>query len=415
MARRQQPKRLSPLRHLVVASALPLLLLVGCEKAQPPETPVTPEAPEAPRPTALLEPVGFDALPGWEADAVAEALPALRRSCRRVLSSADDRAIGPEAVGGRVADWRPICTELERLAVGDDISARLFFETWFTPFLVSDNGETEGLFTGYYEAELRGDTTPNGRYRFPLYTRPDDLVSVNLGDFRADLEGERIVGRVDKSRLVPYFSRAEIESGALSGQKLELLWADDPVDVFFLHVQGSGRVRLPDGRVKRVGFAASNGLPFYAIGRAMIREKILDGGDVSMQSIRDWLRANPQKAQSMMHRNGRFIFFREIRGEGPIGAQGVPLTAGRSLAVDPAHLPLGAPVFLDTTWPASDRSLQRLLVAQDTGSAIKGPVRGDFYWGSGEPALAEAGRMKQKGRYFLFLPNTVAERRAAGS
>ena len=412
MARRQQPKRLFPYRHLVLAGALPLLLLAACEKAPPPEAPAPPEAP---KPTALLEPVGFEALPGWEADAVAEALPALRRSCRRILSSAENKAVGPDALGGRVADWRPVCADLERLAVTDDISARLFFETWFTPFLVSDDGDAEGLFTGYYEAELRGDTKPNGRYRFPLYTRPTDLVSVNLGDFRADLEGERIVGRVDKSRLVPYFSRAEIEKGALSGQKLELLWADDLVDVFFLHVQGSGRVRLPDGRTKRVGFAASNGLPFYAIGRAMIQEKVLDRGDVSMQAIRDWLRDNPDEAQSLMHRNGRFIFFREIKGEGPIGAQGVPLTAGRSLAVDPSHLPLGAPIFLDTTWPASDRPLQRLLVAQDTGSAIKGPVRGDFFWGSGEPALAEAGRMKQKGRYFLFLPKSVAARRAEAS
>ncbi len=411
MARRQRPQRLSPSRHLILAGALPLLLIAACEKAPPPEAP----APSEPsKPAALLEPVGFEALPGWEVDAVAEALPALRRSCRRVLSSPDDKAIGPAALGGRVADWRPICEDLERLAVTDDISARLFFESWFTPFLVSDQGETEGLFTGYYEAELRGDTRPNGRYRFPVYTRPADLISVNLGDFRADLEGERIVGRVDKSRLVPYFSRAEIENGALSGQKLELLWADDLVDVFFLHVQGSGRVRLPDGRVKRVGFAASNGLPFYAIGRAMIREKLLDG-DVSMQSIRTWLRDNPDKAETLMHRNGRFIFFREIEGEGPIGAQGVPLTAGRSLAVDPSHLPLGAPVFLDTTWPASDRPLQRLLVAQDTGSAIKGVVRGDFFWGSGEPALAEAGRMKQKGRYFLLLPKSVADRRAAAS
>ena len=412
MARRQQPKRLLPLRHLVLAGALPLLIATACEKAPPPEAPIPPE----PRkPTALLEPSGFEDLPGWEADSVAEALPALRRSCRRILPRADDKTIGPNALGGRVADWRPICEDLERLAVTDDISARLFFETWFTPFLVSDDGDSEGLFTGYYEAELRGDTKPNGRYRFPLYTRPADLVSVDLGDFRADLEGERIVGRVDKSRLVPYFSRAEIERGALSGQKLELIWADDPVDVFFLHVQGSGQVRLPDGRVKRVGFAASNGLPFYAIGRAMIQEKVLDGGDVSMQSIRDWLRRNPAKAESLMHRNGRFIFFREIEGEGPIGAQGVPLTAGRSLAVDPSHLPLGAPIFLDTTWPASDRPLQRLLVAQDTGSAIKGVVRGDFFWGSGEPALAEAGRMKQTGRYFILLPKTVAARRATAS
>ena len=207
----------------------------------------------------------------------------------------------------------------------------------------------------------------------------------------------------------------EIDAGALAGRGLELLWAADPVDAFFLHVQGSGRVIFPDGRVQRVGFAGSNGHSFYAIGRALIEEGIVSREESSMQKIRDWLRANPDKAREVMQRNARYIFFRTIDGDGPIGAQGVPLTPGRSLAVDSSLLPLGVPLWLDTTWPATDKPLRRLMVAQDVGSAIKGAVRGDFFWGSGEPALEQAGRMKQTGRYYLLLPKPVAERRETAS
>jgi membrane-bound lytic murein transglycosylase A len=238
---------------------------------------------------------------------------------------------------------------------------------------------------------------------------------VNLGRFRADLQGERIVGRVAEGELVPYYSRAEIDGGALDGRNLELLWATDPVDVFFLHVQGSGRVRLPDGAARRIGFAATNGLDFYAIGRALLDEGQISREQASMQAIRDWLRAHPDRAAEVMQRNARYVFFRWIEGDGPIGSQGVALTPGRSLAVDPAFLPLGVPVFLDTTWPGSDRPLRRLMVAQDTGGAIKGPIRGDVFWGAGEAALAQAGRMKQDGRLYLLLPKAVAARRSAGS
>ena len=214
---------------------------------------------------------------------------------------------------------------------------------------------------------------------------------------------------------MPYYTRAQIAEGALAERDLELIWSDDPVDVFFLHVQGSGVVELPDGGTQRVGYAANNGHDFTAIGRELIRSGALDGQSMSMQAIRDWLRAHPERADDLMRRNARYIFFREIHGPGPIGAQGVALTAGRSLAVDPSFLPLGAPLYLSTTYPATDEPLNRLMVAQDTGGAIKGPVRGDFFWGSGESALAQAGRMKQEGRYWLLLPKPVAERRGTTS
>jgi membrane-bound lytic murein transglycosylase A len=298
---------------------------------------------------------------------------------------------------------------------GDDGALRAALTAHFVAFQVTDGAEASGLFTGYYEAELKGSLTPAQGYDWPLYRRPDDLVSVDLKRFDADLSGRRILGRTENGKLVPYHSRAQIDAGALAGRDLELLWVDDPVDAFFLHVQGSGRVTLPDGSARRVGFAGSNGLPFYAIGRALIDEGKVSRDKVSMQAIRDWLRANPEQAKEVMERNERYIFFRLIEGEGPVGAQGVALTAGRSLAVDSKHLPLGAPLWLDTTWPASDRPLRRLVVAQDTGSAIKGVLRGDLFWGFGEAALEQAGRMKQTGTYYLLLPKSVAQRRRTAS
>ncbi|MEO3427830.1 MltA domain-containing protein [Pelagibius sp. CAU 1746] len=399
-------------------------LLAACEREAPPEKPAEPpkaevELPPA-EPTLLLEPVGFAALPGWEADEVAAALPALTRSCGRLLAQPDGRAVGPDALAGTVADWRGPCAALRQIPAGDDpkvldAALRQILERHFQPFAVSNAGKREGLFTGYYEAELKAAAGPDAPGATPLYRVPDDLVTVDLALFRADLRGERLVGRVRDGRLVPYMTRKEIDAGALAGRGLELVWAADPVDAFFLHVQGSGRVVFPDGRVTRVGFAGSNGHAFYAIGRALIDEGAIDRKSASMQKIRDWLRANPEKAKEVMQRNARYIFFREITGEGPIGAQGVPLTPGRSLAVDSSLLPLGVPLYLDTTWPASDRPLRRLMVAQDVGSAIKGAVRGDFFWGSGEPALEQAGRMKQRGTYYLFLPKAVAERRKTAS
>ncbi len=369
----------------------------------------------------LLEPVGYDQLPGWQEDPTAEALPALHRSCKRLLRRPDDRNVGRQGIGGRVADWRAPCDSLTALGSGesDDAGVRAEIEKLFVPFKVTFGAQDQGLFTGYYEAELKGALFPGSGYDTPLYKRPTDLVTVDLRQFDEEMTGRRIAGRVVDGKLVPYHDRTDIDNGVIDGANLELLWAEDPIDVFFLHIQGSGKVQLPDGSSMRVGFAASNGRPFVAIGRLLLDEGYISRDKASMQSIRDWLRANPDKASELMQRNPRYIFFRKIEGDGPIGAQGVALTPRRSLAVDPAFIPLGAPIYLDTTWPGSSsenpRPLRRLMVAQDTGSAIKGVIRGDFFWGAGDPALAEAGRMKQRGSYYLLLPKVVAERRAAGS
>jgi membrane-bound lytic murein transglycosylase A len=392
-----------------VALVFCALTLAACGEA-PKDTP---EAEAEAQQRLLLARVGFGDLPGWQDDDVAEALPALKRSCTRLLRRSDDAPVGPDGRAGTVADWRAPCDALGSVPAGDSQALRTALQTHFVPFAAERPDGPQGLFTGYYEASLQASRERRGPYQHPIYAKPDDLITADVAKFRADTKPTRIVGRVADQRLVPYYTRAEIWDGAFRRRNdLPLFYADDPVDVFFLHVQGSGVVHLPDGTTQRVGYAANNGHDFFAIGRALIRSGEMDGQDMSMQGIRDWLRAHPEKADQLMRQNPRFIFFRKIDGPGPIGAQGVPLTAGRSLAVDPAFLPLGAPLFLDTTDPVTKQPLQRLMVAQDTGSAIKGPVRGDVFWGSGEPALAKAGRMKQRGRYYLLLPNSVAARRA---
>jgi len=360
--------------------------LAGCAGGEP----APPSAPAGPA-GLTLTPVAFDQLPGWRLDRHAEALPAIRRSCQRILGLPADRPVGgQDNIGGLAADWRAACAAVERVPPGNDAAVRYVIESWFVPHRAAAGDADTGLFTGYYEAELRGSRTRGGRFQAPIHAPPPDLDAV-----KAESGGR-------------YLTRAQIAGGALADRGLELMWADDPVDVFFLHIQGSGRVIMDDGRVVRVGYAGDNGHPYVSLGRALVDHGFLTMDQVSMQSIRAWIAANPAQAGHMMGQNPRYIFFRVRDGrpdEGPIGAQGVALTPLRSLAVDPAFVPLGAPVWVDTVEPlAPDTPLRRLYVAQDTGSAIKGPIRGDLFFGFGEPAARQAGVMKARGRYFVLLP-----------
>ena len=387
-----------------------LAVLAACAPAAKPPVslPAVPSpAPVAP-PALTLSPVAFAHLPGWREDAHGEALAALKLSCARLASRPPGGPLNGAGTGGTAADWRLPCTAARGIGAEAHAVARHFFETWFMPYLVLGYGDPEGLFTGYYEAELRGSRRRHGPYQMPIYGRPGDLVSVNLGRFRSDWEGRHIAGRVAGGQLVPLESRAEIENGALAGQGLEILWVDDSIDAFFLHIQGSGRVVMEDGSVVRLGFAGRNGHPYRAIGRDLVERGAIPKDRISMQSIRVWLKAHPRQGAQLMASNPSFIFFRVVAGDGPkgpTGTQGVALTPGRSLAVDRRFVPLGVPVWLDTTDPLDpSRPLRRLVVAQDTGGAITGPVRGDLFWGFGAAAAERAGPMKQKGRYYLLLP-----------
>jgi membrane-bound lytic murein transglycosylase A len=370
-------------------------------------------APKAPPPDRLtLAATDFDHLPGWRADTVGAALAALRKSCEIFAKQAEDAPIGPGGLAGTAGDWRGPCTASSSDDPADDAAARRFFESAFRPFKLANNEEATGLFTGYYEAELRGSRRREGAFATPLLKRPPDLVMVELGLFRPAWRGERIAGRVEAGQLKPYASRAEIERGALAERNLELFWVDDPVDAFFLQIQGSGRVRLPDGSTARVGYDGQNGQAYVPIGRLLADRGELPREAVSMQTIRGWLASHPDKAAALMNENPSYVFFREMSGDGPLGAQGVVLTAGRSLAIDRAFLPLGVPLWLDLEDSAEGNGrLRRLVVAQDTGGAIRGPVRGDVFWGFGAQAAERAGMMKDRGTYYLLLPRDVAARR----
>lgn len=383
----------------------------GEEVAPPPSPP--------PPPRLDLAPARFDQLGGWDEDDPTGALAAFRRSCSAWRPQPADRPLDSDAPwAGTVGDWRSVCAAAARVAPGAG-AARAFFTERFAPVAATNRGDAVGLFTGYYEPTLHGSRRRHGAYTVPLYTRPPELVEVDLGEFREELKGQRIAGRVVRDRLLPFADRAAIDTGALGGRGLELLWVDDAVDAFFLHIQGSGVVVMDDGSEMRVGYAAQNGHPYVAIGRVLVDRGAMALDEVSMQSLRAWLDAHPEEAAEVMADNPSYVFFRRLDTAGPLGAQGVVLTPGRSLAVDRSFHPLGVPVWLDATAPAAapgeaDRPLRRLLVAQDTGGAIRGPVRGDVFWGPGDEAAEIAGKMKHEGLMWLLLPRELAAQITAG-
>lgn len=384
------------------------LALVACAAEPPPPAP-----PEAKKPQFDLRPATFDQLSGWRDDDPREALAAFRRSCGPLRRQDGTRPMGAQPLFGHAGDWQSVCAAADGADASSASGARVFFESHFQPYLVLDGEDPEGLFTGYYEPLLYGSRRFGGRYQVPIYRPPDDLLRIDLGRFNPQLNGYAIHGRLAGGQFVPYYSRADVDAGALRGRGLELLWVDDPIDRFFLQIQGSGQVRLDDGELIRIGYAGQNGHPYRAIGRDLVEIGALDREQVSLQSIRAWLRANPAAAADIMARNRSFIFFEErpelSPDEGPLGAQNVPLTPGRSLAVDARFIPFGVPVWLDTTapWPEGLGPLHRLMVTQDTGGAIKGVVRGDVFWGAGERAEAIAGYMKSQGRYAVLLPKAL--------
>jgi len=362
---------------------------------------------------SVLAPASFDDLPGWREDALDGAMGALRASCR---------ALRFQNV------WREACAAADPIGPENAEALRHYLEANFVPHRVANpDGATQGLVTGYYEPLLRGSRERRGPYRFPLYAPPDDLLVIDLAAINPDLKNMRLRGRLDGRRVVPYFSRAQIESGVAPVAGKEIAWVDDAIEAFFLQIQGSGRIQLESGEFLRIGYADQNGHPYRSVGRYLIERDELKPNEASMDGIKAWARANPSRVDEMLNANPSYVFFREaparagehdpaiegsgsttdgpgVTASGPVGALGVPLTPRRSIAVDPRHIPLGAPVFLSTTWPNSDASLARLMFAQDTGGAIRGPVRADFFWGFGAEAGALAGKMRQPGMMWVLLP-----------
>ena len=341
-------------------------------------------------PKLTLAAASYDQFVGWRDDQIARAVPALLHSCAALMAKSEDAALDARTKSvdfGNAADWREPCAAAAKLPAGDDGAARHFFETQMTPLLAGNNGEPEGLFTGYFEIIVHGSRQRGGAYQTPLYRRPP--------------EPQRTA-----------YSRAEIDRGALAGLNLELVWLDDPADAFFLEIQGSGLVRLREGGTIRLGFDGQNGKPYVPVGRILADRGDIPREQVTMAAIRSWMAAYPKAGLALREENPSYVFFREIPGDGPLGAERVVLSPGRSLAVDRKFLPLGVPLWLEAQPRYTGETIRRLVVAQDAGGAIKGPVRGDLFWGHGKIAADGAGAMNARGRYYVLLPKAVAARLA---
>ena len=393
-----------------------LILLASCAQAPQPAPvaaacpaapvaqacPACPACPPAkpPAETARYVEAPFEALPGWSSASLGESLRAFLARCPRPNSLA--RA----------------CELARAVPAGDAAAARTFFEEVFQPYaLVSSDGPDTGLVTGYYEPVIEGSHERSAAFPHPIFGVPDDLIVVDLAAVNPDVRNMRLRGRLEGRRLVPYYSRAEIESRNGAFPAPAIAFTNDPVELFFLQIQGSGQVRFENGERIRIAYADQNGHPFRSLGRYLVARGELPLEQASMQGIKAWALANPGKLQEALNQNPSYVFFRELPApasplQGPPGALGIPLTPEYSIAVDRRFVPLGAPVYLATTYPLSDAPLQRLVAAQDTGGAIRGPVRADFFWGTGADAGAQAGRMRQPGKMWLLWPRGEALPRA---
>jgi len=401
-------------RSLSVSIGIVALALTACTTLQPvaPDpvrppvkmpppvipAPLPEPVPAVPPAAPLMTPVPFASLPGWQQDDLRQAWPAFMASCSVLV---------------RKDTWKPACTAARSVAANDHSAVRRYFESWFVPNQVrAADGADTGLITGYYEASLRGARKRGGAFQTPLYAVPDDLLTVDLSSVYPDLKNKRVRGKLVGKKVVPYSARAEMGDANLAGK--ELLYVDDAVEAFFLEVQGSGRVQLADGgETVRLSYADQNGHPYKAIGRWLVDQGELTQEQATAQGIKAWIGANPTRRQELFNVNPSYVFFREERipdpGVGPKGALGVPLTPARSVAIDPTLLPLGAPVYLATTESASEVPMQRLMMGQDTGGAIRGAVRADFFYGFGDDAMEKAGRMKQRGQLWVLMPKPAAQ------
>jgi len=400
-------------RSLPVCAVAVALALAGCATPPPPakpaqpapvtpavpatptQPPVQPTVPAEPAPPAKAEfvPARFADLPGWDRDDLRAAWPAFMLSCSKLASG---------------ADWKEPCAIAKTVDASSQAAIRLFFESFFDPHqVIAPDGSNSGLITGYYEPLLRGARKKGGPYQTPLYKVPDDMVIIDLGSVYPELANKRVRGRLKGKRVVPYPAREEIARSGLPGN--ELLWVDDAVEAFFLEVQGSGRVQLPDGDTVRVAYADQNGRPYQSIGKWLVQKGELTTEQATAQGIKAWIDGHPTRQQELFNVNPSYVFFKEEKlpdpKVGPKGTLNVPLTPQRSVAIDRSQLPLGAPVYLNTTLPGDEElPLQRLMMAQDTGGAIKGAIRLDLFFGFGSEAADFAGRMKQRGNIWVLLP-----------
>ena len=387
----------APIRRCLALAAASLLAACAGTTPSPERPPVAPSA------GASYTLAAWSDLPGFATDRVTEAWPAFRAGCEALVANARSEST-----------WQKPCSASLAVDGTSEAAVRAFLSAHFSPYeIASADGARDGLVTGYYEPSLAGAREPDAQFNVPLHAAPDDLLVVDLASLHPELADRRVRGRIEGRRVVPYWSRRDIDAGAMRNAKV-LAYVADPLDAFFLQIQGSGRIVLPDASVIRLGYADQNGHPYRAIANTLIARGEMTLEQASMQSIRDWARANPSRLADVLETNPSYVFFREVALpapgtlhaaiDGPIGSLGIPLLPRRTIAVDRRSIPLGTPVWIATTQPSTRTPLQRLVLAQDTGGAIRGAVRADFFWGAGEMAAAEAGRMRESGRLWMLWP-----------
>ena len=356
--------------------------------------------------TVSLQPAAFSDLKNWYRDDLIKAYPAIKSSCEQVLKEKNTYMSNSELKIPTKA-YQMACQKFLNSDISTSAELRFFLDKVFTPYLVLDNNNSEGRFTAYYESAIDVSKTQSAKYQYPIYGKPLDLIEVNISDFDNRLPNAKIYGRVDakQQKLVPYYTREQIETSEIPAPVI--LWAKDLVDLNIMQIQGSAVAKLENGDRVRLGFAAHNGQPFTGIGSILLSQGLIDKSHASMGEIRKWLKQHPQQAARELRKNKRYVFHRIASTASPVGAQNVPLTAQRSMAVDRRYIPLGSLLWLETTGPLHEK-IEQLVVAQDVGGAIKGAVRGDVYWGSGdEEVLAQAGKMNAAGRYYILLPRSL--------
>lgn len=378
----------------------------GCDCKQQTLPPAS-EKPVVLQDYALLKPAQWQNIDGFAEDDMSAAWPVWLQSCSTLKNKTSKNI-----TQNNHQPWLAACSAASALNKPNKQAVQAYFAEYFNVFSTSNaDGSDTGLITGYYQPLLKGSLTKSGQYPHPLYKQPADLITVDLGETYPELKNKRVRGKLvtdkdGRNKLVPYPTRAQIETATSPLAGNELVWIDNQVEGFFLQVQGSGIVQLDSGVTMQVGYADQNGQAYNSIGRVLIERGELTKDQAGMQGIKNWAANNPAKLQELLNANPSYVFFRELPAglSGPLGALGVPLTAERSVAIDPMHVPLGAPVFLSTTLPNSNKPLKKLMVAQDTGGAIKGGVRADYFWGAGDNAGKQAGSMKQQGKIWVLLP-----------
>lgn len=356
-----------------------------------------------------LKKTTFERLSEWQEDDHTAALKAFQLSCHEILKRNPESFFSANEKTGRVKDWQVICEAAKQIQHQDKATAKQFFETWFEPFFIKNNFTSHGVFTGYYLPLLHASLQKQNQYQIPIYGLPTNLVKVNLGFFHQLLIGKVITGQVKNGMVYPFPKRAEINNGAIHKTTSVIAWVDNPIDLFFAQVQGSAIVELPNHEKFLIGYAGDNGYSYTAIGKILIQQHDLNPNGISMQSIRAWLQDHPDQVMSILNRDASYVFFKTLKNNNPLGTEHVELTDGRSLAVDTHFIPLGAPLWIDTEIPQKDnpdlrKPFQHLLIAQDTGGAIKGIIRGDIYFGAGDEATFLAGHMNNRGKYWILLP-----------